>query len=378
MSNRFSEANSLQQLLRMLDEQHITGHRRYAEIRSFICMKAREKAVPVSGFFELTPLCNLDCKMCYVHLNKEQMGSASVLPTETWISLIDQAVAGGMLYASLSGGECLTHPGFKDIYMHLISRGIQTEVYTNCVALQGDMLDLFRRYPPAMIHASLYGASEDSYERVTGSRAFGRVMRNMTALRDAGLPFSVNVTPSRYMTDGEQILRLLNERGFQYKLNPSLITPREETGRGTEDATQDEYVALYRLMKSLSGGTADPGCDPDDLPRTGGDAESPLTGLRCGGGRSSFSVNWNGIMRPCPNFMTIGENVLSLGFTESWQRVNAAVKQYPLPVECEGCAYSRVCSQCAVLHACGAAPGHASPHVCSLFRRLVAEGLEKI
>ena len=39
--------------------------------------KARENDTPISGYFELTPLCNLDCKMCYVHLSdpavKERM-----------------------------------------------------------------------------------------------------------------------------------------------------------------------------------------------------------------------------------------------------------------------------------------------------------------
>ena len=39
--------------------------------REFIAMmeeRTREADVPYSGSFELTPLCNLDCKMCYVHL----------------------------------------------------------------------------------------------------------------------------------------------------------------------------------------------------------------------------------------------------------------------------------------------------------------------
>ena len=30
--------------------------------------RTREADVPYHGAFELTPLCNLDCKMCYVHL----------------------------------------------------------------------------------------------------------------------------------------------------------------------------------------------------------------------------------------------------------------------------------------------------------------------
>ena len=53
---------SLRELLKQLDEQGITDYRRYKTVRRFLDEKARRKGVPLSGSFELTPLCNLDCK----------------------------------------------------------------------------------------------------------------------------------------------------------------------------------------------------------------------------------------------------------------------------------------------------------------------------
>lgn len=35
--------------------------------------KAFADGIPISGTFELTPRCNFDCKMCYVHLKPEQI-----------------------------------------------------------------------------------------------------------------------------------------------------------------------------------------------------------------------------------------------------------------------------------------------------------------
>ena len=52
------------ELLRQLDEQGITDYRRYSSVRKFLDFKARKKNIPITGSFELTPLCNLDCKMC--------------------------------------------------------------------------------------------------------------------------------------------------------------------------------------------------------------------------------------------------------------------------------------------------------------------------
>ena len=33
--------------------------------------KAQITKTPISGTFELSPLCNMDCKMCYIKMSKE-------------------------------------------------------------------------------------------------------------------------------------------------------------------------------------------------------------------------------------------------------------------------------------------------------------------
>ena len=83
--------------------------------------RTREADVPYSGSFELTPLCNLDCKMCYVHLQDPSVRHR-MLSGEQWISLIQQAIDEGMMEAMLTGGEAMTHPAFWDIYMYLINK----------------------------------------------------------------------------------------------------------------------------------------------------------------------------------------------------------------------------------------------------------------
>ena len=111
--------SSLQALLRQLDEQGITDYRRYQQVRQYLGFKAREKNLPISNSFELTPLCNLDCKMCYVHLQREQMHGAELLTTEQWKDIMRQSIDAGMMFATLTGGECLTYPGFDELYLFL-------------------------------------------------------------------------------------------------------------------------------------------------------------------------------------------------------------------------------------------------------------------
>lgn len=106
--NTDARPEKLSQLIAQLNAEGVNDYRRYEAVRKFLNFKAREKGIPISGTFELTPLCNLDCKMCYVHLNKAQMQGAQHLSVEQWKQLMQQAIDAGMMYARLTGGECLT------------------------------------------------------------------------------------------------------------------------------------------------------------------------------------------------------------------------------------------------------------------------------
>ena len=39
----------------------------YELFSTVLFAKADKLGIPLSGTFELTPRCNLDCKMCYIH-----------------------------------------------------------------------------------------------------------------------------------------------------------------------------------------------------------------------------------------------------------------------------------------------------------------------
>ena len=117
MEQQIKEFETLTEVLEDLDALGIQGFPRYKAVNGFISMKARYKNIPVSGTFELTPLCNLDCKMCYVHLTANQLKKEErLLSVDEWKKIIRQAVDAGMMYAVLTGGECLTYYGFKEIY----------------------------------------------------------------------------------------------------------------------------------------------------------------------------------------------------------------------------------------------------------------------
>lgn len=371
------EPGSLVEYIAGLKSHGATNKDIRKSFRRVIENKAREQLIPLHGTFELTPFCNLDCKMCYVHLNNEQLSKDHLIPVETWKALIDDAHDAGMMQATLTGGECLTYPGFDELYLYLLSKGIVPVVATNGLLLDEDRMAFFKRYPPSMIQVTLYGSSDDTYEKVTGHRVFQTVYRNLESLREAKLKAYVALTPSAYMReDLRSLVETARSLGLPFGINASLVTPREETGRQLKDLETDQYLEIYRILKELEQEELHP-IDPVELPDENRQGKAAY-GLQCGGGRSSFAIQYNGKMSPCPSLGEVTTEPLREGFLSAWHRLNDLVSHYPIPEECGECAYHDYCLNCAAIHNNAHNPGHCDPRVCERTKRLIREGFMKL
>ncbi len=348
----------------------------YGTMSRFLDRKARQMGVPIHGTFELTPLCNLDCKMCYVHLEPDQLGGRKLLSVEQWVSIMDQAVQAGMMDAVLTGGECLTYPGFDELYLYLESKGVRVAVLTNGLLLTERRISFFQAHPPKGIQISLYGSSEEEYEAVTGCKCFEQVNRSIQLTAATGIPLSIAITPNRFMVDGgEAVVRFANSIGIPFSINTSLFSPREETGRRDDvvDLDPKDYIRLHLLQRKLKGQMPIPASECD-LP-VPGQTRTPLKGLLCSAGKSAFCITWDGRMTPCNSFSDCEGFPLQDGFAAAWQHIRKVCSEYPLPEECGDCPYNKACPSCVMVHRQDAPAGHASPKVCERARQLVQSGL---
>lgn len=380
--NQMNSEQGLIATLERLEQQGASKAKLEFGMFNYMERKARKQGVPIKGTFELTPLCNLDCKMCYVHLSTEQLKHShkQMLSGEQWKQIMQDAIDHGMLYALLTGGEAMLHPSFDELYLFLRDRGIQVTVNTNGLLLTPARIDFFRQHLPSELHITLYGADEDTYERVTGHRMFKQIWQNILAVKEAGIPLCVGITPSKYMRDGiEPAVRLLQSLGVRYGVNSSLSDPREETGRSgfDHDLSVSEYIHLHKQLQALSGLQTKSICE-EDVPQPGGNVTEERRGFRCGGGRSAFSIVWYGGMQPCLSAEHIQADLHVLPFAKAWEYIFKSVSEYPVPRECFGCPYEGFCSVCVVRHALGAPVGHANPAMCERAKQFFREGLVTI
>ena len=369
------EFDTLAEVLDDLDRKGIFGIQRHRAVNGYISLKARYTDTPVSGVFELTPLCNLDCKMCYVHLNANQIGADERLLTVLeWKEIMRQAVDAGMMYATLTGGECLTYPGFRELYLYLVSMGIQPDILTNGRLLTEDMVAFLAQYPPAVIQVSVYGSDEDAYEQVTGHRAFHEVMQGIARAKAAGLKLTLAITPNRYMQkDVQALLDFVHEQAIPYSVGDATLTARPETGRRLSDygIELERYIAIkqaesqYYARKQTQSNTP-------VFPRYFPTSHGHLTGLPCGGAHSTFHVNWKGMLCPCTGFSAAVQcNLLNQRFDKAWAELRQTMLAYKPPVQCKDCPSRDVCASCPAEIGLGQLEGKLNPEVCRRLHCLV-------
>ena len=108
-----------------------------SKIQDRILEKASYARIPIMCSFELLPVCNLQCKMCYVRKSMDHVRKNGGLKDgDWWLELAREGVKQGLLYPLLTGGEPFLHPDFDRILAGMLDMGLQVSINTN-----GTMID---------------------------------------------------------------------------------------------------------------------------------------------------------------------------------------------------------------------------------------------
>ena len=140
---------------------------------------------PINGTFELTGRCNLNCKMCYVHVDQKRINTRSSVErtAEEWIDMARQVFEAGTFRLLLTGGEPILRPDFCEIYQAIAKMGFYITLYTNATLISPQIMEVLKRYPPHTLGITIYGVSSDTYKKVCGSsEAYDRMMEGLDKL----------------------------------------------------------------------------------------------------------------------------------------------------------------------------------------------------
>lgn len=336
------------------------GQLREPQIVEYLHSKASRQRIPLSGTFEVTPRCNLNCKMCYVRLSQEEQEQAGIMLTkESWIRIAEEAKEAGMLFLLLTGGEPFFRQDFRELYLTLHKMGFSININSNGTLIDENTVAWLKQNPPAKINISVYGASNETYERLCGMKnGFDRVKKAICLLKEAGILVKLNcsVTPDNkhdlkkvieFAAEEDLVLQVAtymfpayrkDERnmGVNERMDPAETVRQSIWGRIWQrgEAGFDEYVDQVRNGESM--------IDESEICESG-DASW------CRAGRSSFWITWDGKLLPCGMMPEPYERLENSGFQTAWEKIVVQVDEIRLPVKCAKCSKKKSCGTCVAM-----------------------------
>jgi len=321
-------------------------------------MKAR---LPLDGTFELTPVCNMDCRMCYVRMSPAQQQAIGPLHTgEEWLELAHVCRDRGMVFLLLTGGEPLLHPDFIHVLTEINRMGIVTTVNTNGTLINESIVSDLRRAGASRLNITLYGASDETYDRLCGNpRGFSQVSNAVSLLCAAGIDVKINMSITPYNVDDlEQMLAWCKSRKLQVQCSTYMFPPIRKDGSriGVNDRMTPQDAAYTGLMSDyyrMGRELFKTSLEAETYPRMADDdCMIPVEGrgVRCRAGGCTFWVTWNGVMMPC-GIMPAEEgiNAFEVGFDKAWEHVKAYTDAIRMPAKCAACPAEEHCHTCAAM-----------------------------
>lgn len=329
----------------------------------FALWKKAVEGRPLFSFdFDLTARCNNNCRHCYINL---PAGDAAAKNRELSLAEIDriasEAATLGAFWCLLSGGEPLLRGDFADVYLLLKKKGLLVSVFTNAALVRPEHVRLFKTYPPRDVEVSVYGATRETYEKVTRTPgSFEAFLKGLDLLLGSGVKVRLKAMALRTnIHEFPAIAAFCRARTKDYFRFDPFLHLRYDGNEARNAEIRAERLAPEDIVRLER---ADParfrelkekcGIRPGAV--RGADAPAPL--FHCGAGLDSFSLGYDGQFRLCSS-LAHPDCVFDLrtgGLREAWRtlvpRVRGLVSGRPEFLKtCASCPVVGLCQWCPAL-----------------------------
>lgn len=338
----------------------------YGALSEELHVRSVQQRIPISGSLEVTQRCNLRCVHCYVPLARRTGPRQHELSLVEIQHLLDEIAEAGCLWLLLTGGEPFQRKDFLEIYAYARQKGFITTLFTNGTLLTPAIADYLADWRPFSIEISLYGATQATYESVTGvPGSFARCRRGIDLLLERGLPLNLkSVLLTLNAQELEEMQRLAASLGVEYRFDPVInagldgclaptqyrLTPEEII---TIEQHDPERVKLWPLEFEKVRARPDPG----------------QSMYSCSAGLNSFHIDSYGRLSICLTARTPSYDLRQGSFQEGWHSFVPTIRalEYRSEYACLGCELRVGCAQCPAVGLNEYGDPHAiSPFFCQL------------
>jgi len=322
-----------------------------------------ETGMPIGGGIELTPRCNLRCIHCYSQPNIRNPH----IDYEDICNIVDQLTDAGILYLFITGGEPLARKDFVDIYLYIKRKGILATVFTNGTLITDDLCKIFQEYPPMSVDITLYGATEKTYENITGVKgSYNKCINGLMRLKEAKISISLKTV---LMKNNYYELKLLKSISNQFEARfrySTLIFPRLNGDTNVLNLRlPPNQVVRYDIDDTYRRKAWLDFLEENKPPSK---TESEFLYM-CGAALSTFHIDYRGYLCACVREREYSYNLCKLRFSEAWRRLTSVVRSIKSSkrYKCKECQFLMVCDQCPAISRYETGhPEHPSTYICEI------------
>jgi len=327
-------------------------------------MKARRR--PITFDLEVTARCNNDCRHCYINLPAgDWAAQADELSTLEIEDIARQAADLGTVWCLITGGEPLVRDDFPDLYLGLKRVGLLVSVFTNACLVTQEHVELFRRYPPRDIEVTVYGATRETYERVTRRPgSYDAHIRGLDLLLEGGVEVRLKaMIPRDNVHELDAISAFCHARTKDYYRFDPLLHLRfdGDTHRNAEIRAQrlsPEEIVAIEMADEARLDALQHGCAAGELVDLQIEHDGCDDLFQCGAGTGSFAVGYDGTFRLCSSLWHPDTTYdLRAGtLAEAWDVVVPRVRG----LHSRSKDYRDKCGRCRIVNLCLWCPAHAA------------------
>jgi MoaA/NifB/PqqE/SkfB family radical SAM enzyme len=288
--------------------------------------------------------------------------------TKEWIDMAQEIKDAGSLGLLLTGGEPMLRPDFADIYREIAQMGFVLTLYTNATLVTPEIIRVLQDYPPHTIGITIYGASYETYERVTGNGvAYYKMLEGVSLLQKLPSKFTIRSTIIKdNFEDLDKVIRLTTTFGKGVEFNVSRIVTKQVRG-GISDVescrlTPEQNVAVQEKIKNdyiiapicklLTEETIDIEERKSIMERVNGKTDIDMVGMHkkktilygCSAGLDSFTITWDGKLIGCQLLEDCWTDPFIEGFNEAWKSLPSKIRLPEISEQCKECKTS--CCAC--------------------------------
>ena len=317
----------------------------YSQFGERLNRRVLTERLPISGSIELTFRCNLRCVHCYCNLPMNDPEAIEMeLGVDELYQILDQIAEAGCLWLLITGGEPLLRNDFLDIYIYAKKKGFITTLFTNGTLLSPELADALVEWPPFLVEITLYGATKQTYESITGIHgSFERCQRGIDLLLERNLPLGLKTMAMKgNRAEIDQLKTYAAKRGVSFRFDP-LVNPRLDGSKRPCNfrLSAEEVVALdlndeKRVKEWRELYEKSKGIFLDDSLFT------------CGAGISTFHIDPYGRLGVCEMSRFKSFNLRRGSFGKGWSEFIPqvlALKAEGDP-KCSSCEFIALCAQC--------------------------------